>query len=54
MHDYIGIDMGTSSVKLLVMDSKGRVLRQHEESYAISNPQKGWRRLSLSCGTRRL
>ncbi len=43
MQDYVGIDMGTSSVKLLIMDSGGRILRQHEERYAVSCPQKGWR-----------
>lgn len=42
---YIGIDMGTSSVKLLLMDGKGKTILQQEESYAVRCPQEGWREM---------
>ncbi len=42
MNTYIGIDLGTSSVKLLLVDSKGGILRSANREYPISYPTPGW------------
>lgn len=39
---YIGIDLGTSSVKLLLMDEGGHTLRVVQRDYPISFPHSGW------------
>ena len=39
---YIGIDLGTSGVKLLMMDETGRVLKTVTEAYPLSFPKSGW------------
>ncbi len=39
---YIGVDLGTSAVKLLLMDEKGTVLKMVSRSYPISYPELGW------------
>lgn len=39
---YIGIDLGTSAVKLLLMDEKGNVLKIVSRSYPLSFPAPGW------------
>ncbi|MBP8641374.1 MAG: xylulokinase [Oscillospiraceae bacterium] len=39
---YIGIDLGTSAVKLLLMDNKGKILNIISRSYPLSFPQPGW------------
>ena len=39
---YIGIDLGTSAVKLLLMDEKGNVLNIVSRSYPLSFPAPGW------------
>lgn len=39
---YIGIDLGTSGVKLLLMDDSRNVLAQSSLEYEASHPQKGW------------
>ncbi len=39
---YIGIDLGTSSVKLLLMDSNGNVVNTVSEEYPIYFPRPGW------------
>ncbi len=39
---YIGIDLGTSAVKLLLMDSNGRILNIVSRSYPVSYPHPGW------------
>lgn len=41
MH-YIGIDLGTSAVKLLLVDEAGAVLKTVSKEYPISFPQPGW------------
>ena len=39
---YIGIDLGTSAVKLLLMDSEGKVLNVVSKEYPLSFPRPGW------------
>ena len=39
---YLGIDLGTSAVKLLLVDSKERVVDQQSEALAISRPEPLW------------
>ena len=39
---YIGIDLGTSAVKLLLVDEKGTILNTVSEEYPISFPKPGW------------
>ena len=39
---YIGIDLGTSAVKLLLMKSGGEIIRTVSESYPVNFPQTGW------------
>lgn len=39
---YIGIDLGTSAVKLLLVDEKGIVIRTVRKEYPLYFPQSGW------------
>lgn len=39
---YIGIDLGTSAVKLLLMDGNGKVCNIVSKEYPIYFPQPGW------------
>lgn len=39
---YIGIDLGTSAVKLLLMDETGKVLNIVSKEYPLSFPNPGW------------
>src|SRR5690554_3453716 len=38
----LGIDVGTSSTKCILVDSSGKILGQGSEDYPISNPNPGW------------
>ncbi len=40
--DYIGIDLGTSAVKLLLMRGDGRILKTVSREYPIRFPRPGW------------
>ena len=40
--NYIGIDLGTSSVKLLLMQEDGKILKIVNREYPISFPKPGW------------
>lgn len=42
MRTYIGIDLGTSGVKLLLVAADGSILREVSESYPTFVPQDGW------------
>lgn len=42
MNTYIGIDLGTSSVKLLLVGSDGGILKSVTKEYPICYPQSGW------------
>ncbi len=39
---YIGIDLGTSAVKLLLMDSEGAILKVVSKEYPLHFPNPGW------------
>ena len=39
---YIGIDLGTSSVKLMLVDEDGRICREQTKDYPVYYPRHGW------------
>ena len=39
---YIGIDLGTSAVKLLLVDEKGKILNSISKEYPLAFPNPGW------------
>lgn len=39
---YIGIDLGTSAVKLLLMDASGTIHNTVTKEYPLEFPQPGW------------
>lgn len=39
---YIGIDLGTSAVKLLLMDEKGKIIHIVSKEYPLQFPHPGW------------
>ena len=39
---FIGVDLGTSAVKLLAMSSEGKILKTVSVEYPISFPKSGW------------
>ena len=39
---YIGIDLGTSAVKLLLMDGEGEIKNIVSKDYPLEFPQPGW------------
>ena len=39
---YIGVDLGTSAVKLLLMESDGTIDNIVSEKYPIAFPKPGW------------
>jgi len=39
---YIGIDLGTSAVKLILMDGSGKIVKIVSKDYPISFPKPGW------------
>ena len=42
MAHYLGIDVGTSGTKTLVMDEKGKVLAEATSEYPLHQPRPGW------------
>ena len=42
MKHYIGIDLGTSAVKLLLMDAAGKIENTVTKEYPLEFPQPGW------------
>ena len=42
INKYIGIDLGTSAVKLLLVDESGAILGEVTKEYPLSFPQPGW------------
>lgn len=39
---YIGVDLGTSSVKLILMEASGNIVNTVSKSYPIDFPKPGW------------
>ena len=39
---FVGIDLGTSAVKLLLMDEAGHIVGTQSEEYPLSFPKEGW------------
>ena len=39
---FIGVDLGTSAVKLLLMDEQGKILNVVSREYPLEFPQPGW------------
>ena len=39
---YIGVDLGTSAVKLLLMDGQGQIKKIVSKEYPIYFPHPGW------------
>lgn len=42
---YLGVDIGTSSVKLTCIDESGKVVATASEAYECSEPHPGWREI---------
>ena len=42
MNTYIGIDLGTSAVKLLLVGEDGKVLACESRTYPVMYPHSGW------------
>lgn len=42
MKNYIGIDLGTSGVKILLVDGRGKIRNEVTEEYPVFYPQSGW------------
>lgn len=42
MNTYIGIDLGTSSVKLLLVDGDGEIRNEAVREYPVNYPHSGW------------
>ncbi|MBR2045269.1 MAG: xylulokinase [Agathobacter sp.] len=42
MRYYIGIDLGTSALKLLLMDARGQIYNTVTKEYPLEFPQPGW------------
>ena len=42
MEYYIGIDLGTSSVKLMLVDSEGKINSTATKEYPVIYPHSGW------------
>ena len=42
MNLYIGVDLGTSALKLLLMDAEGQILNVVSKEYPLEFPQPGW------------
>ncbi|MBR4470529.1 MAG: xylulokinase [Erysipelotrichaceae bacterium] len=40
--NYIGIDLGTSAVKLLLVSEEGKILNSASKEYPLSFPKPGW------------
>lgn len=42
MNTYIGIDLGTSGTKFLLVTANGEILAENTQSYEVCYPQSGW------------
>ena len=39
---FIGVDLGTSAVKLILADEGGKVLKVVSKEYPVNFPHSGW------------
>lgn len=39
---FLGIDLGTSGIRVLLVDAQGAVIGSAQETYPVSRPQPGW------------
>ena len=46
MKYYIGIDIGTSSVKLTCIDENAKVAGESSKEYKIEEPKSGWKEIN--------
>ena len=44
MNYVIGGDLGTSAIKLILVDQNGKTIKSVEESYPLSFPEPGFKR----------
>ena len=42
MSHYLGIDIGTSGTKTLLIDETGKVLAEANATYPVEQPKPGW------------
>ena len=42
MNYYIGVDLGTSSMKMMLVNAEGKILKSVTEEYQVYYPQSGW------------
>ena len=42
MNTYIGIDLGTSGTKFLLVAADGKILAENTQNYPVSYPKSGW------------
>ena len=42
MEYYLGLDLGTGSIKTVLFDAEGRSIAQASEEYAVYQPHNGW------------
>ena len=42
MNYFIGADLGTSALKLILVDSDGKIINTVSKSYPINFPHPGW------------
>lgn len=45
MEYYVGIDIGTSSAKLTLIDEAGEMIKENSREYEISQPAPGWKEI---------
>ncbi len=45
MSYFMGIDLGTSSVKTVLTDEKGSVIREDSKEYRLMMPREGWKEI---------
>ena len=45
--NFLGIDLGTSSVKIIIIDEDGKVIASLSKEYPVFYPEKGWAEQNL-------
>ncbi len=58
---YLGIDLGTSAMKIVLINEERRILAKDSEEYELSEPEEGWSEInqelwfdSMVCGIRKI